>query len=1394
MKHRWISLSLILMFWYSGVESQNIKFTVFNQANTPAFSTNSFRQVAVGKSKTIWAGSTGSGLYRYDGSAWVKAPSLLTHSIKSIVRALDSSIIIGQAGSNGVQATNGGVDKFPDASFSNTHWGMGAGLPSRFVNGTCISPDGKIWAACGQDLTGSTTDEGGLAYMVPGTNTFTKITTGMPSGDIRVMTVAASTNEVWAAIDRACPSTPCIPSGILRYSFNGNYLGKIDETNSPIPFSTSSIIVRGICFTPAGDVWLGFNTNNGMAVKTNGVWKIINSANSKLPAGCAVNFNAIKCDKSGKVYIGTTAGLMVYTGGSVTDPASYVLYTTANGLPSNNITGVECFSLRTLWLTTGAGVVKMEELFLPKPNGWCFRNSDVNIWPPAWYNQFNYASDPYLGGAAPFPLKAGAVLASSSFPDWPLFVDLLGEAQCYTVVAGVKTIKNLAITKYFAMTGNWDGSCQGFVETSFMAYDSIDYFRNKYTATGPWTSNYLFDLPLNAENRKVINKLMISQYQTPYINFYNTKNNVTPIQTLADTKKMLESDTRNFKGLALYNQNGSGAHIVNPYKTAKDPVEPNLEYIYVYDNNFPDDTTRKIWINTSENSWYYTISVNAGVASNEWGGPGAHKGAYLDTTARYWYQPVLLNNLSKKQPSKFLSATGTLEIYSRDSCDISITNGVNQKIGYIGGTIINTIPDAIAIRKFTTRNMAPKGYLVPEASYTARLTNCLKGSIFFSVFTSDASYIYSRDAVQMSDHDQLGLGTNGLSVRNNDAILKNTRLQTSFEGASGDMKAEISNLRIQQNASVEIMRMGDDLVKLVNNGPETSYDLDLRFVGAGSEAAFHHDSIVIPANTAHVISPDWNNLKTAIMKIFVDMGNNQSYEDTLFFGNTALPFFITNPVRLDKPKAQSTDTLYVVNSGGGVLNWTVQSGDTSWIKTPGNPSGTENGTIMVQLTQNNGASRSGILTLTAPGAANSPYYIKVTQAGKISAPGKIDASDGAFQNGVRIRWTHSDSASFYRVYRSATASGLMFPLGQWQQDTTFIDTTALKGAYYYYGVKAASDNTGVDSTELSPRDDGWRNGFTADFTWQGHCDGQPVVFTDKTQVHEKVNYSWDIGNDGTIDFMGDHCSYTFPTAGMYNVKLIISNSTATDSVVKSITVDPFPVIPPLPDTTICAGSSMTLSAGSAFSSFLWSTGATTPTVSIDSSGYGYGPASINVKVTGVNSCVAIASAYIVFDTCTQAGGYTVTGTLAYDNSESTPLNNSMIRLIRNDSIWYETTTDSNGHYSIQNLQNGTYTVSPVCNKPWGGVNSIDALRVLRHFAGLLVLDGVRLTAADVNASGSVNSVDALLMAKRFVAMINTFAAGDWAFEHPQIIVTSPGNLELNIKALVFGDVDGSYVP
>lgn len=159
-----------------------------------------------------------------------------------------------------------------------------------------------------------------------------------------------------------------------------------------------------------------------------------------------------------------------------------------------------------------------------------------------------------------------------------------------------------------------------------------------------------------------------------------------------------------------------------------------------------------------------------------------------------------------------------------------------------------------------------------------------------------------------------------------------------------------------------------------------------------------------------------------------------------------------------------------------------------------------------------------------------------------------------------------------------------------------------------------------------------------------------------------------------------------------------------------------------------------------------------------------------------------------------SGCDTVSGNLSYANGTSTPLQNFKV-LLKNSSqtVVDSTFTNENGDFSFMVCLPDNYTVVPKGEKPDNGINASDALVVLKHFAGLINLEGLFLQAADVDRSGAINSVDAMTILNRFIGRNRVFLAGDWVFDTNEFTIPATGPINLNIKGLCIGDLNASWV-
>lgn len=321
-------------------------------------------------------------------------------------------------------------------------------------------------------------------------------------------------------------------------------------------------------------------------------------------------------------------------------------------------------------------------------------------------------------------------------------------------------------------------------------------------------------------------------------------------------------------------------------------------------------------------------------------------------------------------------------------------------------------------------------------------------------------------------------------------------------------------------------------------------------------------------------------------------------------------------------------------------------------------------------------------------------------------------------------------------------------------------------------------------------------------------DNVPPVFTfcpinvtavaDEGQCYATIENPGGIANaedicDGTLPVVSSvPIGYHFPvgTTTVYYVATDLSGNMATCTQIVTVTDDQAPTITCPPDV-LNAVNPITLSdLGS-------------PTV-----GDNCGVLSIvaNIPFNGNFPLdVPTAVVWVVTDlsgntsNCTQmvtatSGSpvYQLTGRMSYNNTISTPINNSTVNLTQNNTVVATTTTDADGNYTFTDVVQGDYAVNGAITKPWGGGNATDALLILRHFVSLQQLVNLPKYAADVNGNGYINSLDALLVAKRFTQSINSFPAGDWVTEDPSI--TLDQNTIMDVLALCMGDVNGSYVP
>lgn len=128
---------------------------------------------------------------------------------------------------------------------------------------------------------------------------------------------------------------------------------------------------------------------------------------------------------------------------------------------------------------------------------------------------------------------------------------------------------------------------------------------------------------------------------------------------------------------------------------------------------------------------------------------------------------------------------------------------------------------------------------------------------------------------------------------------------------------------------------------------------------------------------------------------------------------------------------------------------------------------------------------------------------------------------------------------------------------------------------------------------------------------------------------------------------------------------------------------------------------------------------------------------------------------------------------------------------------YSSTSDSNGSYSIDNIENGDYVLKASKSNEADGISPYDAALILQASAQLTTLSGDQQTAGDVNCDGMVNSMDAAAVLENVAGLTSLPFQGSgkvWAFTPSEKSFTGL-NIDLagqNFTAILIGDVSGNW--
>ncbi len=423
-----------------------------------------------------------------------------------------------------------------------------------------------------------------------------------------------------------------------------------------------------------------------------------------------------------------------------------------------------------------------------------------------------------------------------------------------------------------AMNG---GHCDGFTTTGLRFFKDLDNPAD--FQTGASTAH---DLLL--ENvRRHIAYYWVLQIPNPVATARSQALEKTPAEVLEQVRSTIAGGFADPTTLIVYNPARTAGHSITPYLV--EDRGSGIHWIWIYDNNYPNDANRHVEVNVTANVWSYDLGGGIGTWS---GDANSHSlGAIpISTYAQLAQCPWCGGAGAQSEPQlgqTWLSGEGHL----------LITDSQGRRIGYVGDQFVSEVPGAFG-------TVPPGGLGLPaEPIYylpvTGTYTILLDGQILTQTATAAVTQFgpgYATSvqdvAVETGTQDLLAFAPDGTELAYRSSTDKETALILALDQVSESVQFEIGHADVGANQVVTLTADMSTGQLAFNNAQASGgeYDLEIWRVGAAGEQWFVHTGLVISATDTHYVDyGTWDG--SGPMTLYVDHGSDGTIDETWVVGN-----------------------------------------------------------------------------------------------------------------------------------------------------------------------------------------------------------------------------------------------------------------------------------------------------------------------------------------------------------------------------------------------------------------------------------------------------------------------------------------------------------------------------
>ncbi|MCL4303694.1 MAG: VCBS repeat-containing protein [Anaerolineae bacterium] len=278
------------------------------------------------------------------------------------------------------------------------------------------------------------------------------------------------------------------------------------------------------------------------------------------------------------------------------------------------------------------------------------------------------------------------------------------------------------------------GHCYGMAVGSlkfFLAEPFIDGRSSPAQFQGGAAST--FDLTRNADMQNLISHYFFNQSGNPPL---NPQGKVRTVTDGAPNSLVNFLITQGFDGpanddsytIGFWKRDRSGGHAVTPY--GLEDKGGGVYWLYVYDNNYPNNFGRVVKINTNTNTWVYEgAAINPNAPASTYEGDDSTRSIVLDSV------DYATNYPKKCGFCETVSTSGLSALNTGDVTEFAlagegrllVTNSAGQRVGYdpATGQFVNQIPGAEMSTPFNglELNIPPVIRVPVSGTYSLKVMN-----------------------------------------------------------------------------------------------------------------------------------------------------------------------------------------------------------------------------------------------------------------------------------------------------------------------------------------------------------------------------------------------------------------------------------------------------------------------------------------------------------------------------------------------------------------------------------------------------------------------------------------------------------------------------------------------